>query len=167
MEIAILDIIEDTATDGPGLRTSVYCAGCNHRCPGSHNPQSWDSGRGHMMETGHILHIIQQDEFADVTFSGGDPMLQAPGFAELARLIKTHTRKNIWCYTGFRYETLLASPEHYSLLENIDVLVDGPYIEAQRDEALLFRGSRNQRLIDIPASLEAHGTVLYTYSPFP
>ncbi len=167
MQIAILDIVEDTTADGPGLRTAVYCSGCSHHCPGCHNPQSWDFGSGNLMEAEQVFHLIEQDEFADVTFSGGDPMFQPSGFAELARFIKKRTQKNIWCYTGFRYESLLASPERRALLEQVDVLVDGPYLESQRDETLLFRGSRNQRLIDVPASLKTGRTVLYNYNPFP
>ena len=91
--IRVLNIIEDTMVDGTGLRTSIYCAGCAHHCPGCHNPQSWDFGGGRMMSTDEIMDIIKADPFADVTFSGGDPMYQADGFAELAEAIK---RDRIW-----------------------------------------------------------------------
>ena len=105
--IRVLDIIEDTMVDGPGFRTSIYCAGCNHQCPGCHNPQSWDFGGGREMTTAALMKIIMADPFANVTFSGGDPMYQAEGFAELARAIHTYTNKDIWCYTGFVYESIV------------------------------------------------------------
>ena len=159
--IRVLDIIEDTMVDGTGLRTSIYAAGCAHRCQGCHNPQSWDFGAGRLMSTEEIMDIIKADPFADVTFSGGDPMYQADGFAELAAAIKRDTDKTIWCYTGFTFEELLADETKHRLLSLIDVLVDGPFVQEQRDLSLRFRGSRNQRLIDVPTSLE-QGRVVTT-----
>ena len=153
--ISVLSIVEDTMVDGPGFRTSIYCAGCRHRCEGCHNPQSWDFSGGHAMTTDEVMRIIEADPYANVTFSGGDPMYQPEGFAELARAIRERTRKTIWCYTGFTFEQLLHNPRQRALLELIDVLVDGPFIRSQRDEGLRFRGSRNQRLIDVPRSLMA------------
>ena len=78
--ISVLDILEDTTVDGPGFRTTIYCAGCPNRCPGCHNPESWNQGNGQAMETEEILERVLADEFANVTFSGGDPMYQAKGF---------------------------------------------------------------------------------------
>lgn len=162
--ISVLDIIEDTMVDGPGFRTSIYCAGCRHACPGCHNPQSWDFDGGHAMTTEEIMRIIEADPYANVTFSGGDPMYQPEGFVELARAIRERTQKDIWCYTGFTYEALASNPRQRALLELIDVLVDGPFIKAERDETLCFRGSRNQRLIDVPASLRAGRAVKFEYA---
>ena len=159
--ISVIKIIEDTTVDGPGFRTSIYCAGCQHECKGCHNPQSWDIAAGTMMETEDIMRVIEADPYADVTFSGGDPMYQAEGFAELARAIRSRTTKNIWCYTGFTFEALLKMPAQRELLELVDVLVDGPFIESLRDTDLLFRGSSNQRLIDVKASLKAGEVVLW------
>ena len=156
----ILDILEDTTVDGPGFRTSVYCSGCPNRCPGCHNPQSWDIANGRPMETGDILKIILADPFADVTFSGGDPMAQPEGFAELAVAIKESSDKNIWCFTGFLFENLLGNPSQKELLKHIDVLVDGPFVQGLRDESLRFRGSSNQRVIDVQASLASGSVVL-------
>ncbi len=146
--------------DGPGFRTSIYCAGCRHRCVGCHNPQSWDFDGGREMSTEDIMRVIEADPYANVTFSGGDPMYQAAGFAELAREIHRRTNKDIWCFTGFRFENLIQEDQR-ELLEQIDVLVDGPYVESLRDEDLLFRGSSNQRLIDVQASLYAGEVVLW------
>lgn len=159
--LQILDIVEDTMVDGPGFRTSIYCAGCRHNCRGCHNPQSWDFNGGHAMSTEDIMRIIEADPYANVTFSGGDPMYQPEGFAELAREIKKRTKKTIWCYTGFVYEQLLTNPRQRALLELIDVLVDGPFVKDERDESLCFRGSRNQRIIDVAKSLKHDKVISY------
>ena len=158
--IRVLDIIEDTMVDGPGFRTSIYCAGCSHRCPGCHNPQSWAFDQGHEMTTDELMKIIMSDPFANVTFSGGDPMYQAAGFAELAQAIRQQSNKDIWCFTGFVYESLIHEDQR-ALLEQIDVLVDGPFIQELHDPDLLFRGSSNQRLIDVQASLYSGKVVLW------
>lgn len=158
--ISILDIIEDTTVDGPGFRTTVYCAGCPNRCPGCHNPQSWDIENGHEADVEDILEKILSDPFADVTFSGGDPMFQPQGFRELAKAVKEKSTKNIWCYTGYLFEDLLKMPQQRELLEYVDVLVDGRFVEALKDETLRFRGSGNQRIIDVRASLESGSTVV-------
>ena len=147
--IRILDIIEETMADGPGLRTSIDCAGCAHHCPGCHNPQSWDFRGGREMSVDELLDIIKADEFSNVTFSGGDPLYQVEAFTELARRIKEETSKNIWCYTGFTYEEILADPRLSMILPYIDTLVDGPFIQELRDPELHFRGSSNQRLIHL------------------
>lgn len=159
--ISVIRIVEDTMVDGPGFRTSVYCAGCPNACPGCHNPQSWDINTGHQMSTEEIMEVIEADPFANVTFSGGDPMYQAEGFTELAKAIRQRTDKNIWCFTGFTYETLMKKEKQRALLEQIDVLVDGPFVQRLKDNDLIFRGSKNQRLIDVKASMQAGEVVLY------
>ena len=113
------------------------------------------------MSTDEILQKVLADSFADVTFSGGDPMYQPEGFTELAHAIKRQSRKNIWCYTGYTFETLLHNPRQAKLLEYIDVLVDGPFMLEKKDLALRFRGSSNQRLIDVPATLSSGEIVLW------
>lgn len=112
------------------------------------------------MTTQQLIKIIVADPFANVTFSGGDPMYQAAGFAELARAIHQQTNKDIWCFTGFTFESLIQEDQR-ELLENIDVLVDGPFIERLKDPDLLFRGSSNQRIINVPASLYEGHVVLW------
>ena len=149
MKIRILDIAYETMADGPGLRTSIYCAGCGHHCPGCHNPQSWDFAGGQEMTVRQLLDIVKDDEFANVTFSGGDPFYQVEAFTELARCIKEETGKNIWCYTGFRYEEILADERLSQLLPYIDTLVDGPFVAELRNPDLPFRGSSNQRIIHL------------------
>ena len=113
------------------------------------------------MTTEELLRPILADPFADVTFTGGDPMMQPEGFTELACAIREQSTKTIWCYTGYTYETLLTMPVQRELLEHIDVLVDGPFIQSLRDEQLRFRGSSNQRLIDVKRSLEEKTVVLW------
>ncbi len=147
MKIRVLDVIEETMADGPGLRTSIYCAGCAHHCPGCHNPQSWDFGAGKDMEVDGLLEMIKDDEFSNVTFTGGDPFYQVEAFTLLARKIKEQTRKTIWCYTGFTIEEIRADERLAQMLPYIDVLVDGPFVLALRDTQLHFRGSSNQRII--------------------
>ena len=165
MKIRILDILEETMADGPGLRTSIYCAGCAHACPGGHNPQSWDFKGGREVDVQDILDVIKSDEFANVTFSGGDPLYQVEAFTELARRIKEETGKNIWCYTGFTYEEILADERLSMILPYIDTLVDGPFIADLRDPDLHFRGSSNQRIIHL--TKEEDDTVAGTVSIIP
>ncbi len=148
-KICIMEVIEETMADGPGLRTSIYCAGCSHRCPGCHNPQSWNMKNGHWVTVDDLLDVIKADEFSNVSFSGGDPFYQVEAFTELARRIKAETSKTIWCWTGFTYEEILANAQMKQMLQYLDVLVDGPFIESQRDTQLHFRGSANQRIIHL------------------
>ncbi len=142
-----MDILEQTMADGPGFRTSIYCAGCRHHCPGCHNPQSWDMKTGHWVEVQELLDVVKADDMSNVSFSGGDPFYQVEAFTELARRIKEETDKTIWCWTGFTYEEILADERLSMLLPYLDVLVDGPFIQELRDTQLLFRGSSNQRII--------------------
>ncbi len=160
--ISILSIVHDTMVDGPGFRTSIYCAGCPNHCPECHNPQSWDIKHGTPTSTEDIMKEIMSDPFANVTFTGGDPMFQAEGFAELARAIHKESNKTIWCFTGYKYEDLVKNEKQLQLLQLIDVLVDGPFIKALRDEDLFFRGSSNQRIINVKKSL-AQGKVVEIY----
>ena len=150
--IRILSIKYGTSVDGIGLRTSLYCAGCENHCPGCHNPQSWNENGGEAISVDELYQRIVEADM-NVTFTGGDPMYHPEGFIALASLIKRHTDKTIWCYTGYRFEELLSHPLRRQLVELCDVVVDGRYIEAERDLSLHFRGSRNQRIIDVQQSL--------------
>lgn len=143
--LRVLDILPGTSVDGPGLRTSVYLAGCAHRCPGCHNPQSWDFDGGREMTVGEIVDEIERHGF-NVTLSGGDPLYQPDGVIALSEALRRRGY-TIWLYTGFLFEQVLSMPGMESLLPLLEVVVDGPFLEAERDLSLLFRGSRNQRLI--------------------
>lgn len=165
-KISILNIIEDTIVDGPGFRLAIYAAGCLHGCPGCHNPQSWDICNGHWVDIDEIMERIKANPIDNVTFSGGDPFLQVEAFTELACRIKRETDKTIWCYTGYMYEQIAVSKRMAMLLPFIDVLVDGPFRKALRNENLPFRGSSNQRLIHVSPSLMKGIPVEYVYNPF-
>lgn len=157
--ISILDIKYGTSVDGIGLRTSLYCAGCEHHCAGCHNPQSWSADGGESVAVEELFREIVEADM-NVTFTGGDPMLHPEGFIELARMIKERTDKTIWCYTGYLFEELLQHPLRRELVELCDVIVDGRYVEAERDLSLHFRGSRNQRIIDVAKSLSGEVCLL-------
>lgn len=150
----ILDIIEGTSVDGPGLRTAIYFAGCRHECPGCHNPQSWPMDAGYEISADRLIEIVEEAG-ADVTLTGGDPVYQAADIIPFCRELKRRER-NIWLYTGFRYEELMTGTASKELLDYIDVVVDGPFVESLRDTSLLFRGSSNQRLVDVRRSEPGH-----------
>lgn len=165
--LTILDIVEDTVVDGPGFRTAVYGAGCRHHCAGCHNPESWDAANGRVVSVEALAKQILADPFVNVTFSGGDPLEQVEAFTLLARKIKRGSRKTIWCYTGYRYEEIIVSAHLSQILPYIDVLVDGRFCQSLRDESLLFRGSSNQRLVDVQTSALSGRVALFDYEPFP
>lgn len=149
--LRVLDIVRGTTVDGPGFRTSIYLAGCHHKCPGCHNPESWDFAAGEEMSLDRIMDVVREEDF-DVTFSGGDPMYHLWEVSELCRRIHDmgHT---VWLYTGFTWEDLIKTQELFMVLPEIDVIVEGPFIESLRDTDLLFRGSSNQRIVDVAKSL--------------
>ena len=159
--------------DGPGVRTTLFVSGCSHHCPGCFQPETWDFsfGKPYTAETeDEIIASLAPDYVDGLTLLGGEPMEKANQRALLPlvkRVRETYPQKDIWCYTGYTLETDLLSPSRArcevtdELLGLIDVLVDGEFIEAQRDLTLLFRGSRNQRLIDLPATLREGKTVIW------
>ena len=150
LPMRILDIIPGTSVDGPGLRTSIYFAGCTHQCPGCHNPQSWDAAAGREMTVEQVMEVVDKNGF-DVTFTGGDPLMQARAILPLALELRRRGY-TIWCYTGYTYEAVASNPDIAPLLECCEVLVDGPFMIDRRDVHLLFRGSSNQRLVDLRRS---------------
>ena len=108
-KISLMRIVPDTSVDGPGLRTSVYCAGCRHHCPGCHNPKTWNFAAGTAVSPREIWNtILEESPDSNITFSGGDPLYQVEAFTELAKIIKSESEKNIWCYTGFTFEEIIA-----------------------------------------------------------
>lgn len=146
--LKVLRIIEGTSVDGPGLRTSVYFSGCMHKCPGCHNPASWDIENGKETPIDTIIKIIAENDF-NVTFSGGDPFMQIDNLIILAKRIKSELHKNIWCYTGYSWEQIISNPIFRKLLNYVDVIVDGKYEKEKQDISLPFRGSSNQRIIEV------------------
>lgn len=151
--LRVLSIVPGTSVDGPGLRTSIYFAGCAHKCEGCHNPQSWAFSSGTEMTIGEIVRIVEENGF-NVTFSGGDPLYQVAALTELAKALKIRGY-DIWCYTGFLFEQLREDSSVTELLSMLDVIVDGPFVLQQRDTSLLFRGSANQRIINVGETLQS------------
>ena len=149
-------IVEDSIVDGPGIRVTIFCQGCPHHCPGCHNPETWDFSGGTAMEEERLVQIVRSNPLCrGVTFSGGEPFAQAAGFARLARLLKAQGYE-VASYSGYTFEQLLrGTPEQRELLDTIDVLIDGPFVQAEKSLELAFRGSRNQRILDVPKSLLA------------
>ena len=145
----VLKIIEETMADGPGLRTSVYLAGCNHKCKGCHNPESWDFNQGEFFTPTNLAKKLLENKYTNITFSGGDPLYQIEDLAECCKYIKENSDKNIWVYTGFSLEQVIDIPLFNKILPYIDTIVTDPYIEAMRDTTLKFKGSSNQRITNI------------------
>ncbi|WP_312095419.1 anaerobic ribonucleoside-triphosphate reductase activating protein [Niallia sp.] len=158
----VLSIVEDSIVDGPGLRTTIFLAGCSHYCRGCHNPESWRINGGMEMSIDEIMSKVNSNPLNEITFSGGEPMLQITELIQLAQKCKQEN-KNIWCYTGFLWEELMIKykDEFTQLSMYLDVLVDGRFMMEQRDLSLLFKGSKNQRVIDCQRSIKEHKTVLY------
>ena len=155
--IRIAGVIKQSIVDGPGLRLVVFTQGCPHRCPGCHNPDTHDFDGGYDCPVDTILAEIDKNPLlSGITLSGGEPFARPGELIPLAEQVRGRN-KNIHCYTGYTLEQLLAMQTQNSdlarLLPLIDVLIDGPYLETERDLTLRFRGSRNQRVLDLPASL--------------
>ena len=157
-------IVTDSIVDGPGIRATVFCQGCPHHCEGCHNPETWPFGCGTPMEEERVARIIAQNPLCrGVTFSGGEPFSQAAGFAKLAQLLKDKGYE-IASYSGFTFEELLEGTEDQKkLLEHIDILIDGRFVLAEKSLEIAFRGSRNQRILDVKKSLSS-GTAVETTS---
>ena len=161
--LRIAGTVNDSIVDGEGYRYTIFTQGCPHGCPGCHNPQTHDFAGGREADIRELLReALDNPILAGVTFSGGEPFCQAAALVELAGELHRHGL-SVWCYSGYTYEQLTAcgKPAVQALLRQLDVLVDGAYMEQQRDLTLSFRGSRNQRLIDVPASLQQGTAVLY------
>lgn len=150
----VMNIIHDSVVDGEGLRTVIFFAGCPHQCVGCHNPESWKMTNGKDMSVEEIFAEVVSNPLTDVTFSGGEPLIQAKELVKLAKKIKEHG-KNIWVYSGFTYEEILNARDPYKrkVLKYCDVLVDGRFLIEERDLSLRFKGSRNQRMIQLNREL--------------
>ncbi len=158
VRLAMPDIQEDSIVDGEGIRSVIWFQGCPHHCKECHNPETWDFDSGVEVSIDDIKKQIDELEFqAGVTFSGGDPMSQIEALVELAKYVK-EKGMNVWCYTGFLYEDLEKmgekNPLYKEVFNYIDVLVDGPFVLDLKSFEVAFRGSSNQRLIDIPKTRE-------------
>lgn len=163
--------------DGPGVRVSLFVSGCTHHCKGCFNPQTWDFtfGSEYTKAVGEeILKALEPDYIDGLTLLGGEPMepVNQRGLLPLVKKMKKlYPQKTVWCYTGYTLETELLSESRArcectdELLSYIDVLVDGEFIEEKKDISLRFRGSSNQRLIDMKKTLETEETVIWSDDP--
>lgn len=161
MKIRLASYLQpDSIVDGEGIRTVIWTQGCSHNCKGCHNPSTHDFNGGFEVDTKEIIEDISTLEGQDgLTFSGGDPIFQAQACTEIAKYAKSQGL-DIWCYTGFKFEDIINIPKFKEFLKYVDVLVDGKFIEEEKSLNLDFRGSRNQRIIDVPKSLKKGKAVL-------
>ena len=162
--LRLAGVVRESIVDGPGIRMTVFVQGCPHHCKGCHNEHTWDFDGGYESSVERILEEAAKDKLLrGVTLSGGEPFCQAQALTVLAK--RAHEMGlNVFCYTGYTFEKLYAQfdehPEYRELLEQCDWLVDGPFVEEQMSLMLHFRGSRNQRILDVSKSLEEGKAVL-------
>lgn len=162
MEIRIAGIISESFVDGVGIRFTIFMQGCLRNCKGCHNPSTHDLNGGKILDTEEIIFAIKKNPLlSGITLSGGEPFLQIAPALEIARAVK-NLGLSVWCYTGYKFENIPA--EAAELLENIDVLVDGEYIEELKDLELKFCGSRNQRVIDLNKTRALKKIILFEES---
>jgi anaerobic ribonucleoside-triphosphate reductase activating protein len=157
-------ITQESLVDGPGLRYVIFTQGCLHQCPRCHNPESWDVNAGKEFSARQVIRMLKQQKKTKrgVTFSGGEPFLQAAELAEAALAVR-QMGWDVVTYTGFTYEELIEMEDGgvKDLLSASDILVDGKYIHELRDAKLKFRGSSNQRMIDVAATQKSGHIVLW------
>lgn len=163
--LKLAGIIKESIVDGPGIRMTVFVQGCPHHCKGCHNPQSWDFSGGETCDVDVIIKAAKKNPLLQgLTFSGGEPFCQAEALTELGRLCHENGF-NVVTFTGYTFEQLLSGftehPEWKTLLEQTDYLIDGPFILEQKSLMLHFRGSKNQRILDVKESL-AQGKAIET-----
>ena len=162
--IRLAGIVFESLVNGPGLRRVFFSQGCTHHCKGCFNPHTHDFTGGYIKDIDKLVNsVIENTMLKGVTFSGGDPFQQADKFSIFAKELKKHNI-NIWCYTGYTFEYILKALDCYEgwkdLLNNIDVLVDGKFEEDKKIDGLTFKGSSNQRIIDVKKTLEANKIIL-------
>lgn len=159
----ISGFIKESIVDGQGVRTVIFFSGCSHSCLGCHSPQTHDKNNGYLftdeLQQSIIEDIKKNPLLSGVTLSGGDPFFSAKEVNVFVKKLKSSIPNiNIWGYTGFTYEQLTSNrnSEQFKLLEQCDVIVDGKFIKEERDTTLIFKGSKNQRIIDVKKSLESN-----------
>ncbi len=159
MQIRIAGLVPESFVDGDGIRFAIFMQGCRRNCAGCHNPETHALDGGRLIDTEEILAAVKKNPLLDgITLTGGEPLLQVDAANEIARVVKS-LGLSVWCYTGYTFEELPTSAQ--PLLENVDVLIDGEFIERLRDLELQFRGSSNQRIIDIKKTREQNRIVLW------
>lgn len=160
--LRISGLMNDSIVDGPGLRYTIFTQGCPHNCEGCHNPQTHPFKGGKMINIKKIIKEIDENPLLyGVTFSGGEPFMQAKNLIPIAKHIKEKGME-IACYTGFLFEQLIGGRIPYAkeLLQYIDILIDGKFVLSQRSLNLKFKGSKNQRTIDVQKSIKSNQPVI-------
>lgn len=152
MKIRLSGIYKNSIVDGPGIRYAIYTQGCQHQCPGCHNPGTHDIQGGYFNETTDVINdVLKYPLIKGITISGGEPFLQIEAVLEITNTFYGH--KDIMIYTGFDYDFLLEKAKKDEMLDQllhtVDYIVDGKFIQALRDLSLTYRGSSNQRIIDV------------------
>lgn len=161
MTIRLASLIHDSIVDGEGLRSVIFTQGCPHNCPGCHNAQTQPFDKGMVLDIDVVLNDVLKRDLKSVTFSGGEPFVQAEACYTIAKTLKAHGY-SLWSYTGFDFEVLMRLKDPYikKFLSTLDILIDGRFILAERNLTILFRGSSNQRILDVPRSLEKGEAVI-------
>ena len=161
MKISLFGTVDDSIVDGPGLRYTIFTQGCFHNCSGCHNPKSHDINGGYLKDIQDILSEITANPLLDgITLSGGEPMLQVKPLIEICKEVKA-MGLNIVVYSGFTYEEILKDAKKKELLQLCDMLIDGKFEQDKKSLALLYRGSANQRLINVQESLKQGKVIEY------
>lgn len=156
MKIRLADknILTDSIVDGEGLRAVIWTQGCSHHCKGCHNPNTWSFEEGFLTTTEEVKKELDNLSLQDgITLSGGDPFFQVEACTDIAKYAKK-IGLNVWAYTGFVFEDLIKTDKAKELLKYIDVLIDGPFILEKKSLNVKFRGSTNQRIINVPKTLK-------------
>lgn len=154
---------QDSIVDGPGVRMVLWTQGCMHKCKGCHNPQTHDLKAGELVESEKIVVQMKEAQLqSGLTLSGGEPFLQSEELLPIVQAAK-EMHLNIWAYSGFTFEQLINKEACRNLLNYLDVLVDGKFIEEEKDYRLKFKGSKNQRIIDVQESLKQNKVIRSTY----
>ncbi len=164
-EIRLFGVERNSTVDGPGIRFAIFTQGCKHHCKGCHNPDSWPMDGGYCDYIDQLVdQVISDPLVTGITFSGGDPFYQANECVAFLEELwhRTSKKYHVATYTGYVFEELVMHQKYWQFLSKIDVIVDGPYIEELRDLRLRWKGSRNQRIIDVQQSLQEGHVVLST-----
>lgn len=154
MKLRIAGIINDSIVDGPGIRLTVFTQGCKHNCKGCHNVHTHSLDGGYEIDIEEIYNKVKENPLLEgITLSGGEPFLQTVPLIELTRSVKA-LGLNVIAYTGYVWEDIIKNPQLFSLAREVDYIIDGPFILEQKSLMLNFRGSKNQRIIDVNKSIE-------------
>ncbi len=163
MKLRLAGTVNDSIVDGEGIRFAVFVQGCVHKCPGCHNPHTHDFSQGYEVDTEELFLKIKANPLLDgVTFSGGEPFCQPAPLCDLAKKVR-QLGLNVVCYSGYTFEELMELSKNDSDIKNLlaltDILIDGRFVLEKKNMLLKFRGSENQRIIDVKKSLESKTAV--------